>query len=97
MSAIFFVKYQTFDRVRKKRGGKYINLNEATAFGQRVRELRNLRKMTQVELALEADIDERTVRRIEKAQSIISLDLFFSIAKALQVSPKELLDIENYS
>lgn len=73
---------------------QYINLEEGKAFGLKVRKLRKERKLTLQALAFEADVELSTIHRIEKAELVITLDLVFSIAKALKVNPSELLNFQ---
>jgi len=77
---------------KRTQSRRYINQEEGESFGLNVRKLRKKNKFTLQELAYEADVDLSTIHRIEKAELVITLDLVFSIAKALKVQPKELLD-----
>lgn len=68
------------------------------ALGARLRELRIAAKMTQAELAREADVTVETVARIERtvrgaasANTNPSLDTIFRLADALGAHPTELL------
>lgn len=54
-------------------------------FGRRLRVERELLDVTQRDLALEADIDEATYRKIESGQRNVSLHNMIRIAKALGV------------
>jgi transcriptional regulator with XRE-family HTH domain len=77
---------------KRKNSRRYNHSKEGEAFGLKIRALRKERKMTYQALADEADVDLSTIYRIEKAQVIITLDLLFGLAKALNVKPKDLLD-----
>lgn len=63
------------------------NIEELKAFGRRVKHLRLQAGMTQLDLSVEADIGTRTVQKIELAEGPVSIELVFSIAKALKVTP----------
>lgn len=60
-------------------------------FGQRVRELRKKRGMTQEQLSLEIFADNSYIANIENAHRDIPLSRIRLIAKALDVEPYELL------
>lgn len=64
--------------------------------GRRIRQIREKRikgdkKMTQEELALEAGLNRAYIGYIERGERNPSTDTLVKIAKALKVSPKELL------
>ena len=61
------------------------------AFGQRVRELRESRGLTQEQVAERAELDVKTISRVENAQGVPDLDRIFALADALDVSGAELL------
>lgn len=60
-------------------------------FGQRVRELRRERGMTQEQLSFEIGADNSYIANIENAHRDIPLSRIRMIAKALNVAPYELL------
>lgn len=60
-------------------------------FGQRVKELRKKRGMTQEQLSLEILADNSYIANIENAHRDIPLSRIRLIAKALGVEPYELL------
>lgn len=62
------------------------------AFGRHLRKLREARGMSQQALADHADIAKPTVQRIEHAQAAATLDVLISIAQALAVPLRELMD-----
>ena len=68
--------------------------NEAgiQAFGAHLQRLREARGWSREVLAQSADVSRMTVYRIEKAQLAASLDVFLSLAYALEISPRELMD-----
>ena len=55
------------------------------AFGDRVRQLREQRGLTQDQLAERATLERKTVNRVETAQVAADLDSVFLIADALRV------------
>jgi transcriptional regulator with XRE-family HTH domain len=60
-------------------------------FGQKIRQFRTARGLTQLELAENSALDRKTISRIENHQFSPSLSTIFSIASALEVDPKDLL------
>jgi transcriptional regulator with XRE-family HTH domain len=61
-------------------------------FGSVIFEQREKNNLTQAELAKLADVDIRTIRRIEKGDFAIGLEIVLSLAKVLKVQPSELLE-----
>jgi DNA-binding XRE family transcriptional regulator len=61
-------------------------------FGQRVRELRKQKDLSQEGLALACDLDRTYIGGVERGERNISLLNFHKIAEALGVSAKDLLD-----
>ena len=61
------------------------------SFSKKVRDFRKLRGLTQQEHADGAQVDRKTISRIENTAYSPSLTSLFSIAEALDVDPKELL------
>ncbi|HRM15497.1 MAG TPA: helix-turn-helix transcriptional regulator [Acinetobacter parvus] len=61
------------------------------AFGLKVREQRNLKKLSQERLALLCNIDRSYMGRIERGEVNITLEKIYELAKALDVAPKKLL------
>lgn len=59
----------------------------------RLRELRRLRKLTQVQLAEMAGVDQSTLSKAENGQMNITLQNILSIAAALDVQPAELFEL----
>jgi transcriptional regulator with XRE-family HTH domain len=66
--------------------------NWCVIVGKNVRKLRLQRRMTQEELAFEAEIDLTYVGGIERGRRNPSLMVLVRIAKALDVSPPKLLE-----
>ena len=60
------------------------------AFGQRVRELRTQKGLSQEALALACDLDRTYIGGIERGERNVSLVNIHKIAAALDVSAKEL-------
>jgi transcriptional regulator with XRE-family HTH domain len=61
------------------------------AFGARIRQFRQARGLTQVELAESAGVDRKTISRIENSRFSPSLINVYAIADALDVEARELL------
>lgn len=61
------------------------------SFSRKVKEFRKLRGLTQKDLAEAAQVDRKTISRIENSAYSPSLTSIFSIADALEVDPKDLL------
>lgn len=72
---------------------KYIRDEEGIKLlGKKIKKLRTTQKISQKQLAFEANITDGQVRRIEKGQINTGVSTVFAIARALNVSPKELFD-----
>ena len=69
------------------------NPNALIAFGTHLRALRKRRGWSQQELADTAHLPQKTVQRVELARFIVGLDVIVSLARALEVSVKELVDV----
>jgi transcriptional regulator with XRE-family HTH domain len=61
------------------------------AFGDRVRELRKEKGLSQEELSFKADLHRTYIGMIERAEKNITLTNIEKIANALDVQPSELL------
>lgn len=59
-------------------------------FGERVRELRKLKGLSQEGLALASDLDRTYIGGVERGERNISLANIHRIAAALGIAPKEL-------
>ena len=62
------------------------------AFGERVRQIRKEKGLSQEELSFRADLHRTYIGMIERAEKNITLTNIEKIAKALGVSIKELLN-----
>lgn len=62
------------------------------AFGEHLRALRKARGLSQQALADEAEISWPTVQRMEAGTQVASLDVLASLARALQMPLRELVD-----
>lgn len=67
--------------------------SEILAFGQTVRRIRKGKKISMQKLAHQADIELSQVYRIETGKINPKLSTILNIARALEVSPKELFDL----
>ncbi len=63
------------------------NPDEIGKFNERLKQLRIEAGLTQAALAFGAGISTRTIQRIEAGDMNVSMDLFFSILRALEVQP----------
>lgn len=61
-------------------------------FGKRVRKMRLEQNLSQEELANKAGVHRTYIGMIERAEKNITLENIEKIAKALGLSPKELID-----
>jgi len=61
-------------------------------FGERVRDFRRERGLSQESLALAAGLDRTYVGGVERGERNISLINIYKIAAALNLAPKELFD-----
>ena len=59
--------------------------------GERIREIRTIKKITQEDLANECGIDYSQVNRMELGKVNFSISYLFLIADALKVHPAKLL------
>lgn len=66
--------------------------NEIKALGYRIKKLRELRSLTQQDLADRCEVDIRTVQRIERGDFGFGMHIFFALAEAFDVKPYQLLD-----
>jgi len=71
--------------------------NPLMLFGSRVRELRLVCEISQEELAALTELDRTYISGIERGKRNLSLKNILKIAKALRVSPSELLNIAGLS
>ena len=68
------------------------NLTSVEAFGVHLRKLREARGWSQQALADYADVAKLTIQRIEHAKGAPTLDVLVSLARALQLPLRELMD-----
>ena len=64
------------------------------AFGVHLRALRKARGFSQQALADEADLSWPTIQRMEAGTQVASLDVLASLARALELPLRELVNIE---
>lgn len=72
-------------------------MQEEKRLGQRIRELRKERKLSQTELAEKADVALMTISRIERGEHDPHLTTLWRISKALGVSVFDPLRAAGYS
>lgn len=63
--------------------------------GERIREIRKSKDLTQVDLAAKVGIDERHLLRIEKGQTRTSLKNLFRISRALDLEVRDLFPVND--
>lgn len=63
-------------------------------FGNRVRNAREQAGLTQLDLAVKAEIDIRQIQRIENSENATSIVNAYRIAKTLDVNIQKLFDFE---
>jgi transcriptional regulator with XRE-family HTH domain len=73
---------------------KIRNTELLITFGQNLRKIRESKNFSQEELAYNADIPISQVGRIERGEINTTISTLYSIAKALEENPKNLLDFE---
>ena len=66
-------------------------VSESVSFGLKVREQRKLKNLSQERLALLCNIDRSYMGRIERGEVNITLEKIYELAKALDVTPENLL------
>ncbi len=71
------------------------NPNTIKAFGTHLRKLREERDFSQQKLADIADVAKITIQRIENAKFTVTLDVMVSLAKALKIPLKELVNFKS--
>ena len=64
------------------------------AFGVHLRRLRELKDISQQELANQADLAKITIQRIENAKYSATIDVLVSIAHALKIPLSDLVSFE---
>ena len=65
---------------------------ELKRIGQKIKEIRLEKKLTQSSLSSYCDVDIRTIQLIEAGSLNMSLKIFFAISNSLEISPCELLN-----
>lgn len=73
--------------VRKKVDTTYL-----ISFGKNLKKIRESKNITQAQLAIDCDFDVSVISRIERGVVNTSLSNLKLIAKALNISPKDLFD-----
>ena len=63
-------------------------------FGDRVKDLRNVNSISQIELSKSSGIGREQISRIENGQSNVTLNTIGKLSKAFNISVKELMDFE---
>ena len=68
------------------------NETEVVAFGKRLRALRKEAKLSQEKFAWEADVGVATIQRMENGEQAATMDMFFTLVKALKVHPNKFFE-----
>jgi len=66
-------------------------------FGNRIKEIRHSKSMSQDELAFQTGIDRGQISKIEKGKVNVTLETIEKLARALDVNLKDLMAIETYN
>lgn len=69
------------------RGGRMENLSNV--IGERIRELRKIKSISQEELAFQVDLHYTFLGKIERGEKKVSLERLFKITSALNISLEE--------
>jgi transcriptional regulator with XRE-family HTH domain len=64
---------------------------EIFKLGLLIKELRMKERITQEHLSTLCEVDVRTIQRIEKGKQNITISLLFELAKALNITPQNLV------
>ena len=70
-------------------------VNPKTLFGNKVRQLRMQRGLSQEKFAFECNVDRTYIGGVERGERNISLINIIKIAKALNIHPKELFETDD--
>lgn len=76
--------------MNKAKAQRQLAVRQLRILGQRIREIRHLRQLSQEELAARASIHVTYLSALECGKRNPSLAIFFSIASALGVAPADL-------
>lgn len=68
------------------------NQKDVERFGKLLKQMRKDAGLTQAALAFEAGIGRRTIQQIEAGTQALTINLFFSIARALHIQPKDFFE-----
>jgi transcriptional regulator with XRE-family HTH domain len=84
---------------RKKQHNRTLIFDEEglSRLALRIKQIRNTKKITQEELAFRSELTLSQIARIETVRINPTVSTMFRIAKALDVSMKELFDFEETS
>jgi len=72
------------------------NVNVKTLFGQRLKNLRKKRNLTQANVAEMVEVDAKHISCIESGKNFPSPDLLAKLAKAFKLHPKELFEFADF-
>jgi len=63
--------------------------------GKKIKLYREIKNITQEELASKINVNPRTISLIERGLNFVTADTLYGIAVALEVSPKKLFDFDD--
>jgi len=63
-----------------------------TELGERIRDLRKSQNMTQLDLSIKSNIDERQIQRLERGHTSATLKTLLKVAAGLNISIIELFN-----
>lgn len=84
---IFFIIMTSFCFMRKE-----VDIEQIKKFGEQLRVIRKAKGLSMEKLAELTSFEYSQISRIELGQINTSLDTIFKLAKALNISPKDLFD-----
>lgn len=70
------------------------NYELVKAIGNKIREIRTLKGMSQEELSYESDLPLSQIGRIERGENNATISSLYAIAQALQIDLKDIVDIK---
>lgn len=73
------------------------NLDPCILFGQKLKEIRVMVKISQEELAGLANLDRTYISSVERGKRNISIRNIFKLANALNIPPYQLIDFDSTS
>jgi DNA-binding XRE family transcriptional regulator len=88
---LYLINSAPGELMRKADAKRHLARRQLKSLGEKIRELRLSRRLSQEELAARANVHVTYLSAFECGKRNPSLAIFFSVASALKVSPSELL------